>query len=94
MFPKIKTKKEKIQALVHRRIPVADQTKFGIVLKEKTVTLKMPEDTFYIEGIQIAKRGIAMDIQRFLEEILSINFVETFKSPKKPSKTKKKNKTK
>jgi FKBP-type peptidyl-prolyl cis-trans isomerase 2 len=91
---KIKSKKEKIKALVHRRIPVADQTKFGIVLKEQTLTLNMPEDTFYIEGIQIAKRGIAMDIQKFLGEILKINFVETFKSPPQPSKTKKKSKTK
>lgn len=91
---KIKTKKEKIQALIHRRIPVADQTKFGIVLKEKVLTLNMPEDTFYIEGIQIAKRGIAMDIQRFLADILKIDFIETFKSPKRPSKPKKKSKTK
>lgn len=91
---KIKTKKEKIQALIHRRIPLADQTKFGIVLEEKALTLNMPEDTFYIEGIQIAKRGIAMDIQRFLSDILKIDFVETFKAPKKTPKTKKKSKTK
>ena len=91
---KIKAKKEKIKALIHRRIPVADQTKFGIILKEKTLTLNMPEEAFYIEGIQIAKRGIAMDIQRLLKDILKIDFVETFKSPKKPAKTKKKSKTK
>jgi FKBP-type peptidyl-prolyl cis-trans isomerase 2 len=89
---KIKTKKEKISAIIHRRIPVADQTKFGIVLKESALTLNMPEDTFYIEGIQIAKRGIAMDIQRLIDGILNIDFVETFKSPKKPSNTKKKTK--
>ena len=52
----------------------------------------MPEDTFYIEGIQIAKRGIAMDIQRLVAGILNIDFVETFKSPSKPSKTTKKTK--
>ncbi len=90
---KIKAKKEKISAIIHRRIPVADQSKFTIVLKEKALTLNMPEDTFYIEGIQIAKRGIAMDIQRLVAGILNIDFVETFKSPSKPSKTKKKTKT-
>jgi len=89
---KIKTKKEKISAIIHRRIPVADKTKFTIVLKENALTLNMPEDTFYIEGIQIAKRGIAMDIQRLVAGILNIDFVETFKSPSKPSKTKKKTK--
>ena len=90
---KIKAKKEKISAIIHRRIPVADQSKFTIVLKENALTLNMPEDTFYIEGIQIAKRGIAMDIQRLIDGILNIDFVETFKSPSKPSKTKKKTKT-
>ena len=90
---KIKAKKEKIRAIIHRRIPVADQSKFTIVLKENALTVNMPEDTFYIEGIQIAKRGIAMDIQRLIDGILNIDFVETFKSPSKPSKTKKKAKT-
>jgi FKBP-type peptidyl-prolyl cis-trans isomerase 2 len=89
---KIKSKKAKIQSLVHRRIPVADQTKFVIALKEKVLTINMPEDTFYIEGIQISKRGIAMDIQRLIKGELQINFIETFKSPPKPSKAKKKNK--
>ncbi len=90
---KITAKKQKVGALVHRRIPLADQTKFIIALKEKTLTINMPEDTFYIEGIQIAKRGIAMDTQRLLSEISEINFVETFKSPPKPSKPKKKSET-
>jgi FKBP-type peptidyl-prolyl cis-trans isomerase 2 len=90
---KIKTKKAKIQSLIHRRIPLADQTKFVIALKQKVLTINMPEDTFYIEGIQISKRGIAMDIQRLIEGDLQIDFVETFKSSPKESKTKKKSKT-
>jgi hypothetical protein len=90
---KIKTKKAKIQSLVHRRIPLADQAKFVIDLKAKVLKINMPEDTFYIEGIQISKRGIAMDIQRLIESDMQIDFVETFKSQPKESKTKKKNKT-
>ena len=87
---KIRIIKEKVVALIHRRIPEADQTKFAITLKEKKLTVNMPEDTFYIEGIQIAKRGIAMDTQRLLEDISEIIFVETFKSPPKPTKPKNK----
>jgi hypothetical protein len=87
---KIKTKKAKIISLVHRRIPLADQTKFEVNLKEKVLTINMPEDAFYIEGIQITKRGIAMDIQRLIAGIKQIDFVESFKSPPKTSKTKKK----
>jgi hypothetical protein len=44
----------------------------------------MPEEAFYLEGIQLAKRGIALDIQRFLEGITTVRFNETFKAePKK-----------
>ena len=45
----------------------------------------MPEDTFYVEGIQIAKRGIAMDIQKFLPDLAETKFVETFKAEPKPA---------
>ncbi|KON34525.1 MAG: hypothetical protein AC479_00220 [miscellaneous Crenarchaeota group-6 archaeon AD8-1] len=86
---KIKIKKEKIEALIHRRIPEADQTKFGISLKGNELAINMPENTFYIEGIQIAKRGIAMDIQRLIDGILRIDFIETFRSPEKTEKAKK-----
>ena len=86
---KIKIKKEKIEALIHRRIPEADQTKFGISLKGNELAINMPENTFYIEGIQIAKRGIAMDIQRLIDGISKIDFIETFRSPEKTEKAKK-----
>jgi hypothetical protein len=44
----------------------------------------MPEDAFYLEGIQIAKRGIAMDVQRFFPETTTVKFAESFKAePKK-----------
>ena len=45
----------------------------------------MPEETFYVEGIQIAKRGIAMDIQKFVPDIAETKFVETFKAEPKPA---------
>ena len=81
---KLETNEEKIAALIHRRVPLAEESKFNFLIKEKTLNIDMPEDTFYIEGIQIAKRGIAMDVQRFLPELLEIKFVETFKSEPKP----------
>ena len=81
---KLATSEEKIAALIHRRIPLAEESKFKFTIEEKTISVDMPEETFYIEGIQIAKRGIAMDIQRFLPELTEIKFVETFKSEPKP----------
>jgi FKBP-type peptidyl-prolyl cis-trans isomerase 2 len=44
------------------------------------LTVEMPEETFYIEGIQVAKRGIAMDIQKYFPETSTVKFVETHKT--------------
>jgi FKBP-type peptidyl-prolyl cis-trans isomerase 2 len=81
---KLRTSKEKIAALIHRRIPVVEAEKFKFTIKEKILTIDMPEETFYIEGVQIAKRGIAMDTQKFLPKMAEIKFVETFKAKPKP----------
>jgi peptidylprolyl isomerase len=82
---KLGTSEEKVAALIHRRIPLAEpeQVKFTIKAKN-TLTIDMPETAFYIEGVQIAKRGIAMDVQKFLPELTEIRFVETFRSEPKP----------
>ncbi|MEM2108814.1 MAG: peptidylprolyl isomerase, partial [Candidatus Bathyarchaeia archaeon] len=76
---------EKVAALIHRRIPMVDAEKFKFTFQEKTLAIDMPEDTFYLEGVQIAKRGIAIDVQRYLPEIVEIKFVETYKSESKPA---------
>src|SRR5208283_3842222 len=60
---KLESNEEKIGALLHRRVPLVEQDKFKINIQDKTLTIDMPEVAFYIEGIQIAKRGIALDIQ-------------------------------
>jgi len=84
---KLDTVEEKITALIHRRIPTIEDKKFEFTSKTKTVTIEMPEDAFYLEGVQIAKRGIAMDIQRFFPETTSVKFVETFKTEPKKTET-------
>lgn len=84
---KLDTIEEKIGSLIHRRIPSIEQSKFQFTLKPKTtVNIEMPEDAFYVEGVQLAKRGIAADIQKFIESITTVRFSETFKA--EPKKTK------
>jgi FKBP-type peptidyl-prolyl cis-trans isomerase 2 len=91
---KLRTVKEKISALIHRRIPVADITKFKLDIGKNEVVIHVPEEAFYIEGLQLAKRGIAADIQRFLPAIAKVKFVETFQHPEAKEKPEKKQKTK
>jgi peptidylprolyl isomerase len=81
---KIDANEEKIAAVIHRRIPVVEAEQFKLALKDNTLTIDMPEATFYVEGVQVAKRGIAMDLQRFLPQFTEIKFVEAFRSEPKP----------
>ena len=80
---KLRTVKQKIAALIHRRIQAIEESKFKFTAKEKTVSIEMPEEAFYLEGIQVAKRGIAMDIQRFFPKMTTVKFTETFKAKPK-----------
>jgi peptidylprolyl isomerase len=80
---KLETEKDKISALIHRRTPKIEEAKFEFTVKGKTVNVEMPEDAFYIEGIQAAKRGIALDIQKFFPKITAVRFTETFKAEPK-----------
>ena len=77
---KLETVEDKIAALIHRRIPAVEQAKFQFTVKPRTVNIDMPEEAFYLEGVQLAKRGIALDIQRFLEGITTVKFAEAFKA--------------
>lgn len=84
----LKTAEEKVSALIHRRIPAVEVEKFEFKIGKAEVTINMPAEAFYIEGIQLAKRGISMDIQRFLPELTTIQFVEYFAKPEVVAKTK------
>jgi len=75
---KLETKEEKINALIHRRIPAVDVVKFSLKMRKTLIEINVPEDAFYIEGLQLAKRGIATDIQKFFPETATIKFVEAF----------------
>jgi FKBP-type peptidyl-prolyl cis-trans isomerase 2 len=75
---------EKIRALIHRRIQAIDSQKFGLNISEKTVTIEVPEDAFFIDGLQYAKRGIAAEVQKFFPEIENVIFVENYKKRELP----------
>ena len=83
---KLETPEEKIGALIHRRVPVTEEGKFEFKIQEKALIINMPEETFYMEGIQVAKRGIALDVQKFFPDLEETKFVETIKAPPKPPK--------
>jgi len=79
---KLETEKEKISALIRRRIPAVDIGKFDLKITKTSVVVSVPEEAFYVEGLQLAKRGIAADVQKFFPEITTVKFVEEFKKQK------------
>jgi len=79
----LEMEEEKLRALVHRRIPSVEIEKFKIEIKDAEVTIHVPEDAFYVEGLQVSKRGIWLDIQKFFPEKSVLRFVEEFR--KEPS---------
>ena len=85
---KLESNEEKIGALIHRRIPVTEEGKFKFAIQEKALTFEMPEETFYMVGVQISKRGIAMDMQKFFPDLAETKFVETIMATPKPDEAK------
>jgi peptidylprolyl isomerase len=86
----LKTNEEKTAALIHRRIPAVEAEKFDFNVGKEDVTLNMPAEALYVEGIQLAKRGIALDIQRYLPDMITVKFIETFTKPGAAPKSEKK----
>lgn len=81
----LKRKKDKLEALINRRIPSVDVQKFELNLRKNIFRIKLPIEALFVEGIQYTKRGIATDIQKYFPEIDTVTFLETFKkeSPQK-----------
>lgn len=77
---KVEEPDEKVRALIKRRLKLVPIEKFEVEVGEGEVTIKMPEEAFFIDGIQVLKRGIAGDVMRFLEGVELVRFVEEFKS--------------
>ncbi len=81
---KLATNTEKIAALIHRRISTIDVEKFNFKMTKTNIIVNVPEIAFYLEGLQLAKRGLATDIQKFFPEIKKIRFIEEYVAKPKP----------
>ena len=78
---KLDAAEEKIGALIRRRVPVVEEDKFKITVKDKNLTVDMPEETFYVEGTR-SLNGIAMDIQSSCQTWLKRNSLKLSAEPK------------
>lgn len=75
---RFETDDEKLRVLLSRRFQ-GFEDKFGLKLSEKSLRVEEPEEIFFAENLQIAKRAYAMDVHKFFPQIENIEFVETIK---------------
>jgi FKBP-type peptidyl-prolyl cis-trans isomerase 2 len=75
----ISEEKAKVKALIGRRFVGVDAEKFGQKMGKKKMTIIIPDDIFFGENIQIAKRGLAMDVLKFFPELEDVEFQEIVK---------------
>src|SRR5213594_3348446 len=72
---------EKVLNIISRRIPEVKNDKFTLTRQDSDLTIDVPEEAFYLSGLQIAKKAVSSDIQKYFPTVGGISFRETFKRP-------------
>jgi FKBP-type peptidyl-prolyl cis-trans isomerase 2 len=75
----IEDEREKLNALISRRFTGIEADKFISKKEEKKMIIQVPDEIFFGENIQIAKRGLAMDVLKYFPELEEVEFVEIVK---------------
>ncbi len=75
---------DKLTNILHRRLESVDREKFAVKIDSGKVEVEVPEEAFFLEGLQVAKRTVTADIEKFFPKIETVTFVENFKKPAPP----------
>lgn len=77
----LESNEDKAKAIIHRRLPMPSIDKIKVSLSQNECSIQLPEEAFLIEGLQLAKRVISVDLQKFMPELVAVTFTETFRKP-------------
>ena len=72
---------DKVRYLIHKRIPSVGPEKFNVKLEQGKLEIEIPEEAFFLEGLQVEKRTVTADIEKYLPKIETVAFLEVFKKP-------------
>jgi len=72
---------DKVRYLIHKRIPSVGPEKFSVKLEQGKLEIEIPEEAFFLEGLQVEKRTVTADIEKYLPKIETVAFLEIFKKP-------------
>ena len=70
---------EKILNIISLRIPEVPKEKFVLGKNNGQLTIDVPEEAFYLRGLQVAKKEVTTDLQKYFPDIDTIAFQEVFK---------------
>jgi len=73
---------EKIKHLVHRRMKSIPLERFEVEIIEGNVKIRMPSESYLLEDIQYAKQAIAKDIEKYISNVKSVEFIERYELAK------------
>ena len=77
----VETDDDKVRYLIHKRIPSVGPEKFNVKLGQGKLEIEIPEEAFFLEGLQVEKRTVTADIEKYLPKIETVAFLELFKKP-------------
>ena len=75
----LENENEKILNLIALRIPEVQKEKFALKKRQSDLTIEVPEEAFYLKGLQVAKKEVTSDLQKFFPDIDAVAFQEVFK---------------
>jgi len=77
---------DKIDGILQNRLPL-ENSKINFELKDKEVSIFIPEEILRADGLQIMKHFIQLDLFKFIPSLEKINFVETHVNKQAQKKT-------
>jgi FKBP-type peptidyl-prolyl cis-trans isomerase SlyD len=75
----VEDENEKVLNIISKRIPEVDKAKFSVQRNGAELTVEVPEEAFYLSGLQVAKKSVTSDLQKYFPDIDTIAFREVFK---------------
>jgi peptidylprolyl isomerase len=77
----VETDEDRVKNLLHKRLPSVEEQKFNVKVTDGKLETEIPEEAFFLEGLQVAKRTITADVEKFFPKIQTVTFLESFKKP-------------
>jgi peptidylprolyl isomerase len=77
----VEADEDKIRSLLHKRLPTVAQQKFQVKIESGKLEVEIPEEAFFLEGLQVEKRTLTADVEKYLPKIETISYIEIFKKP-------------